>query len=56
MGKDDSLYHETAGGIVCNTKSNIMLNKYAVDKYAARYSSHINSVYVFEKNFFYMMI
>lgn len=52
MGKDGSLDNETAGGIVCNIKTNGMLNKYAVDKYAVKYFEHPNSGYVFENKKF----
>lgn len=48
MGKDGSLDNETAGGIVCNIKSNGTLNKYAVDKYARKYFEHPNSGFLFE--------
>lgn len=48
MGKNGSLDNETAGGIVCNIKSNGTLNKYAVDKYARKYFEHPNSGFLFE--------
>lgn len=52
MGKDGSLDNETAGGIVCNIKSNGILNKYAVDKYAIKYFEHPNSGFLFENKEF----
>ncbi|MGE6481113.1 sugar-transfer associated ATP-grasp domain-containing protein [Psychrobacter namhaensis] len=48
MGKDGSLDNETAGGIVCNIKKNGLLNSYAVDKYANKYTEHPNSKYIFK--------
>ncbi|TNX86273.1 sugar-transfer associated ATP-grasp domain-containing protein [Acinetobacter radioresistens] len=52
MGKDGSLDNETAGGIVCNIKKNGILNEYAVDKYANKYTQHPNSNYIFKDSKF----
>lgn len=52
MGKDGSLDNMTDGGIVCNIRSDGILNGYANDILATKYLSHPNSGYVFENKEF----
>ncbi|MEK6265507.1 MAG: hypothetical protein N2B06_12200 [Clostridium sp.] len=52
MGVDGSLDNLSDGGIVCNIKSDGMLNDYANDRYAKKFFEHPNSGFVFKgKNF-----
>lgn len=48
MGVDGSLDNLSDGGIVCNIKSDGMLNDYANDRYAKKFFSHPNSNFVFK--------
>ncbi len=52
MGKDGSLDNMTDGGIVCNIKSDGILNNYANDILAKKYLKHPNSGFIFENQKF----
>ena len=49
FGIDGGLDNETAGGIVCNIHEGGILNGYALDKYANKFSHHPNSNVEFKK-------
>lgn len=48
MGKNGSLDNEGSGGIACHIQPNGVLNDYAIDKYANKYTQHPNSNFVFK--------